>query len=46
MSTGEVRDVPENVAAPFLDCGYLEAVDPPAPALEPEPKKKQDKEET
>lgn len=28
MATGEVRDVPENIAAPLLKCGYLEPVDP------------------
>lgn len=27
MSVGEVRDVPEGIAAPLLACGYLEAVD-------------------
>ena len=32
MAAGEVRDVPEDVAAPLLKCGYLEAVDvAPAP---------------
>ena len=25
MAKGEGRDVPENIAAPLLDCGYLEA---------------------
>ena len=29
MSEGEVRDVPESVAAPLLECGYLEAEDGP-----------------
>ena len=33
MAAGEVRDVPEDVAAPLLKCGYLEAVDV-APATE------------
>lgn len=28
MATGEVRDVPESIAAPLLDCGYLEAMEP------------------
>jgi len=28
MAEGEVRDVPEDIAAPLLDCGYLEAVEP------------------
>lgn len=28
MTKGEVRDIPERVAAPLLDCGYLEAVEP------------------
>lgn len=28
MAVGEVRDVPEDVAAPLLKCGYLEAVEP------------------
>lgn len=26
MAAGEVRDVPRDVAAPLLKCGYLEAV--------------------
>lgn len=26
MAAGEVRDVPKDVAAPLLKCGYLEAV--------------------
>lgn len=30
MATGEVRDVPEDVAAPLLKCGYLEPVEAPA----------------
>lgn len=32
MAAGEVRDVPESVAAPLLKCGYLETVEPPAAA--------------
>lgn len=28
MATGEVRDVPENIAAPLLKCGYLELAEP------------------
>lgn len=27
MATGEVRDVPEGIAAPLLACGYLEPVE-------------------
>lgn len=27
MATGEVRDVPEDVAAPLLKCGYLKSVE-------------------
>lgn len=27
MSVGEVRDVPESVAAPLLECGYLESME-------------------
>lgn len=27
MAVGELRDVPEGIAAPLLACGYLEAVD-------------------
>ena len=27
MSVGEIRDVPEDISAPLLDCGYLEAVE-------------------
>ena len=35
MAAGEVRDIPEDVAAPLLKCGYLEAVEAtPAPANE------------
>lgn len=30
MATGEIRDVPESVAAPLLKCGYLEAAEPSA----------------
>lgn len=30
MAAGEVRDVPEDVAAPLLKCGYLEPVEAPA----------------
>lgn len=30
MATGEVRDVPERIAAPLLKCGYLEAAEPAA----------------
>ena len=26
MAAGEVRDVPKDVAAPLLKCGYLKAV--------------------
>jgi len=29
MAAGEVRDVPKDVAAPLLKCGYLEAVKTP-----------------
>lgn len=35
MSVGEVRDVPESVAAPLLECGYLEPVEEP---VEPDQK--------
>lgn len=28
MAKGDVRDVPESIAAPLLDCGYLEAMEP------------------
>ena len=28
MAAGEVRDVPESIAAPLVDCGYLEPVEP------------------
>ena len=28
MAKGDVRDVPENVAAPLLECGYLEVLEP------------------
>lgn len=35
MATGEVRDVPENIAAPLLKCGYLELAEPEK-AVEPE----------
>lgn len=27
MAKGDVRDVPENVAAPLLECGYLEVLE-------------------
>ncbi len=52
MAAGEVRDVPESVAAPLLKCGYLENAEPtettePAETTEsaeaaesPKPKKK------
>ena len=30
MAAGEVPDVPEDVAAPLLKCGYLEPVEAPA----------------
>lgn len=30
MAAGEVRDVPEDVAAPLLKCGYLDPVELPA----------------
>ena len=41
MATGEVRDIPENIAAPLLKCGYLELAEPekaeePEKAQEPE----------
>lgn len=36
MGPGEVRDVPEDVAAPLLACGYVEAVAEPEPKIEPE----------
>ena len=36
MFRGEVRDVPEYIAAPLLKCGYLEAAEPPAAANTPE----------
>lgn len=26
MAAGEVRDIPKDVAAPLLECGYLEKV--------------------
>ena len=28
MAKGDVRDVPETVAAPLLECGYLEVLEP------------------
>lgn len=28
MARGDVRDVPESVAAPLLECGYLEVLEP------------------
>ena len=28
MAKGDVCDVPESVAAPLLECGYLEALEP------------------
>lgn len=28
MAAGEIRDVPESVAAPLLKCGYLENAEP------------------
>jgi|GEM_PF-1308223 len=28
MAKGDVRDVPESVAAPLLECGYLEVLEP------------------
>ena len=42
MAAGEVRDVPEDVAAPLLKCGYLEAVETPdqTPNQEPEKSKR------
>jgi len=37
MAAGEVRDVPESVAAPLLKCGYLETVEAPtAPDQKPD----------
>jgi len=36
MAVGEVRDVPESVAAPLLDCGYLEPAEP-EPEQNPQP---------
>lgn len=30
MFRGEVRDVPERIAAPLLKCGYLEVAEPAA----------------
>ena len=27
MARGDVRDVPESVAAPLLECGYVEALE-------------------
>lgn len=32
MAVGEIRDVPERIAAPLLRCGYLEAAEPPVAA--------------
>lgn len=47
MATGEVRDVPEGVAAPLLKCGYLEPVEAPtAPDHEPDETKDQESDET
>lgn len=28
MAKGDVRDVPKSVAAPLLECGYLEVLEP------------------
>ena len=42
MATGEARDVPENIAAPLLKCGYLELAEPEkaeAPETIEEPEK-------
>lgn len=40
MATGDVRDVPESVAASLLDCGYLETVAPePDAEAQRDPKK-------
>ena len=47
MAAGEVRDVPEDVAAPLLRCGYLEPVEVPAePGQEPDEAAEQETEET
>lgn len=43
MAAGEVRDVPEDVAAPLLKCGYLEPVEAPA---EPDQKPDEKPDET
>ncbi len=46
MATGEVRDVPEGVAAPLLKCGYLEPVEAlTEPDHEPDETKDQESEE-
>lgn len=46
MAAGEVRDVPEDVAAPLLKCGYLEAVETPDQTTDQEPDSQQEPEET
>ena len=46
MAAGEVRDVPEDVAAPLLKCGYLEAVETPDQTPDQEPDSQQEPEET
>ena len=46
MAAGEVRDVPEDVAAPLLKCGYLEAVETPDQTPDQEPDSHQEPEET
>lgn len=45
MAAGEVRDVPEDVAAPLLKCGYLEAVEMPDQTPDQEPDSQQEPEE-
>lgn len=45
MAAGEVRDVPEDVAAPLLKCGYL-AVEMPDQTPDQEPDSQQEPEET
>ena len=50
MAVGELRDVPDGIAAPLLECGYLEAVESPDAASSAdtwsEPKKKRGKKES
>ena len=40
MAEGEVRDVPESIAAPLLECGYLEPVEQKPTETDKAPEKK------